>query len=150
MRFAIKHRPSAERSGNSFLVTHARVSAVGSLANGGPQTNGGIFSTPAERWAAEDCGTPFSHLRRLKQANAKIQQPVLLIAERRITEERLRRDLARVSVADGDGRDIVETVDRDAFVIRDRSIQRPDLLALVVNVVHAFSLPFSDLCAAQK
>ena len=40
-----------------------------------------------------------------------------LLSKGRIAEERFRCDLARVAVADGDGRDIVEAVYRDDFVM---------------------------------
>jgi len=59
-----------------------------------------------------------------------------LLAVWRIPDERLRRDLARVAVAGGDNRDIVEAVDRDVLVIRDRSGQRPDFLTFVIDDVH--------------
>jgi hypothetical protein len=44
-----------------------------------------------------------------------------------------------VSVASADNRDIVDSVDGDAPVIRDRIGQRPDILALIVDDVHASS-----------
>jgi hypothetical protein len=52
---------------------------------------------------------------------AKERSP--LLAKWGIPDKSLRRDLARVSVADGDGRDIVEAVDRDVFVVRDGDVQ---------------------------
>jgi|SRR5450756_537457 len=75
---------------------------------------------------------------------AKERSP--LLAKWGIPDKSLRRDLARVSVADGDGRDIVEAVDRDVFVVRDGDVQRPDLLAFVVYVIHEFLQ--SDFCAS--
>ena len=50
--------------------------------------------------------------------------PRCLPAERRIAKERLRPDLARVSIADSNGRDIVEAVDSDGLLTRDRNVQR--------------------------
>jgi hypothetical protein len=45
----------------------------------------------------------------------------------RIPEKRLRSDLASVSVTGADNRDIVDSVDRDAPVVRDRNDSRPDI-----------------------
>jgi hypothetical protein len=36
-----------------------------------------------------------------------------------------------------DGRDIIEAVDGDGFVFPNRNRQRPDFLAVIVDVVHA-------------
>ena len=61
----------------------------------------------------------------------------------------VRRDLARIAVAGADNRDIIEAVDRDALVVRDRNRQRPDILTIVVYVVYTSSL-LSDFCPAQE
>ena len=58
----------------------------------------------------------------------------------RIPDERFRSDLASISVTGADNRDIVDSVDRNAPVIRDRIGQRPDLLDFVVDLVHTSSL----------
>jgi len=63
--------------------------------------------------------------------------PSRLLAEGRITEERLSRELSRGSILGSDDRDIIEAVDGDGFVFPDRNRQRPDFLAVVVDVVHA-------------
>ena len=68
-----------------------------------------------------------------------------LLPKGRIADERLRRDLPRVSIASGDNRDIIEAVYRYVLVIRDRSGQRPDFLTLVVDEVHLSCL-LCDLC----
>ena len=70
-----------------------------------------------------------------------------LLPKGRIADEYVRRGFASVAVSDGNNRDIIEAVDGDALVVRDRSGQRPDFLAVIVDVIHASSL-LSDLCAA--
>jgi hypothetical protein len=40
--------------------------------------------------------------------------------------------------ADCDGRDIVEAVDRDDIVVRNGSVQRPDLVAFIVLLRHPY------------
>ena len=52
---------------------------------------------------------------------------------RRIPDEGFNRSLARNPVECGDGRDIVDSVDGDAFLVRDRIGQRPDFLTLIVG-----------------
>src|ERR1035438_3839255 len=56
-----------------------------------------------------------------------------LLPIRRIAEKRLRSDLASDAVAGTDNRDIVDSVDCDARVVRYGISQRPDILALVVR-----------------
>jgi hypothetical protein len=76
---------------------------------------------------------------------APFDAPSRLLAEGRITEERLSRELSRGSILGSDGRDIIEAVDGDGFVFPNRNRQRPDFLAVIVDVVHALFL-LSDLC----
>jgi hypothetical protein len=75
---------------------------------------------------------------------APFDAPSRLLAEGRITKERLSRELSRGSVLGSDGRDIIEAVDGDGFVFPNRNRQRPDFLAVIVDVVHALFL-LSDL-----
>ena len=57
----------------------------------------------------------------------KLRRLAPLLAERRIAEERLRVHFACVPVADGDGRDIIEAVNRDGLLAGDRNVQISDL-----------------------
>ena len=70
-----------------------------------------------------DVDRPFHQLRIageiaiLREQALNLSKP--LPAIRRIADERLNRSLARNAVERGDGRDIVDSVDRDALVFRD-------------------------------
>src|ERR1700730_1724423 len=103
-----------------------RETCTSSLSGGRRAARQALFLQP-------DCNGPVSHC---------------LLPQWRIAKERLRCDLTGVSVADSDGRDIVQAVNRDALVVRNGNVQRPNQFARVISVVHA-SFSLSD-CAAHE